>query len=249
MSLDFTSVHRIDDGFISERSSKGAVHKIEALPGLWAISQIIIESGTVYIKHGEGEILLQSGTYYSYLPAYSIIEYGGECNLLRMITVSSESLFEGMGHEPVLFSTKVLPDVFSVERFKQLYLHRIAQQVIGREKNPLPFASMLKKSIDKEFMEPIKLADVAQCFKISQQLLTMHFKGQFWITPVQYRTVLRLLLALKLLLLSRGQKSISSVAFDVGYSDISQFNRQFKVYFGRTPSYYRKKELSHPSYL
>jgi AraC-like DNA-binding protein len=40
------------------------------------------------------------------------------------------------------------------------------------------------------------------------------------------------------------QKSIKSIAYDLGYSDLSNFSRAFKRWTGRSPELYRESKLS-----
>ena len=66
--------------------------------------------------------------------------------------------------------------------------------------------------------------------------MTMHFKKSYSLPPVKYRNCLRLIDALMRLTKAHqlGTKVID-IAQEVGFGDLSQFNRQFKAYFGATP--------------
>jgi AraC-like DNA-binding protein len=64
------------------------------------------------------------------------------------------------------------------------------------------------------------------------------FKKHVGVSPIQF-TVNRRIDRAKLLL-ARPDFTISSVAIRTGFSDLSEFNKQFKRITGITPSAYRK---------
>ena len=60
-----------------------------------------------------------------------------------------------------------------------------------------------------------------------------HFKAVTSMTPVQFQKRVRLQEARRSL---SAASTISSVAYDVGYESISQFNRDYRRLFNLTPS-------------
>ena len=60
-----------------------------------------------------------------------------------------------------------------------------------------------------------------------------HFKSVTNMSPVQYQKRVRLLHA-RTKLLAR-QQSVTSVAMEVGYRSVPQFNREYARFFGRSP--------------
>ena len=61
-----------------------------------------------------------------------------------------------------------------------------------------------------------------------------HFKRSTLLSPVQYLKRLRLLRAQQLLLSNEGL-GVAQVAERVGYQSTSQFSREYKRYFERSP--------------
>ena len=60
-----------------------------------------------------------------------------------------------------------------------------------------------------------------------------HFKNVTSLTPLQYQKRLRLHEAKRLMITE--SYNASSVAFEVGYESVQQFNREYKRLFGKPP--------------
>ncbi|MGY9047688.1 MAG: helix-turn-helix domain-containing protein, partial [Rhodobacterales bacterium] len=61
-----------------------------------------------------------------------------------------------------------------------------------------------------------------------------HFKAETGMSPLQYRTLLRLYEARSSLLVSKGP--IAKLAFSLGYESASQFSREYAREFGGPPA-------------
>ncbi|NRB18282.1 MAG: AraC family transcriptional regulator [Rhodobacteraceae bacterium] len=97
-------------------------------------------------------------------------------------------------------------------------------------------ASRVSKSIARirsDYNQHIPVAELAATAGMSQSTFHEHFKTVTSSTPLQYQKELRLLEAQRLLR-SRG-KTVSSVAFEVGYESPTQFSREYARKFGVTP--------------
>jgi AraC-like DNA-binding protein len=77
---------------------------------------------------------------------------------------------------------------------------------------------------------PSELADLCQ---ISLRTLERHFQKHYGSTVSKWLRDLRLKLAYQALLTG---KAVKEVAFDHGYKQMSHFSRDFKSYFGVSPS-------------
>lgn len=97
-------------------------------------------------------------------------------------------------------------------------------------------ASRVSKSIARirsDYNQNIPVAELAATAGMSQSTFHEHFKTVTSSTPLQYQKELRLLEAQRLLR-SKG-KTVSSVAFEVGYESPTQFSREYARKFGVTP--------------
>jgi AraC-like DNA-binding protein len=96
--------------------------------------------------------------------------------------------------------------------------------------------------IHKHYAENISLNDIAMTANISKSECCRSFKRILRATPFEYLMEYRTLKASELLL--KSKKSISTIAFDVGFNGISYFGKVFKKYLDCTPSEYRNKYCS-----
>lgn len=79
----------------------------------------------------------------------------------------------------------------------------------------------------------LEVAELARSVGMSTSTFHKHFKAVTRTTPLQYQKELRLTEARHLL--SSGQHSVSSAAFEVGYESPSQFSREYSRKFGTPP--------------
>lgn len=84
------------------------------------------------------------------------------------------------------------------------------------------------------FTQSLNIAELADIAGMSPSSFHEHFKQITQTTPLQYQKDMRLLEARTLLL--AGDKSVSSVAFAVGYESPTQFSRDYTRKFGHNPS-------------
>jgi signal transduction histidine kinase/DNA-binding response OmpR family regulator len=94
--------------------------------------------------------------------------------------------------------------------------------------------------VHTHFAEQISLAEIAAHVGLSEQHLIRCFRKEVGITPIDYLKRYRIRQAKTLL--EAGEKSITEVALEVGFSDGSYFARVFRGEVGVSPSAYRKGE-------
>lgn len=93
--------------------------------------------------------------------------------------------------------------------------------------------------IHEHYAENISLNNIAMSANISKSECCRSFKRILRVTPFEYLMEYRALKASELLL--KSKKSISIIAFDVGFNGISYFGKVFKKYMNCTPSEYRNE--------
>lgn len=98
---------------------------------------------------------------------------------------------------------------------------------------------LILKYIENHYMDRITIEDVAKEVGLSQSHFMKYFKNTMGSTFIDYLNEYRLTMASRLLVSS--DSSILDIASEVGFENLSYFNRTFKKRFDMTPRDYRKK--------
>jgi AraC-like DNA-binding protein/CheY-like chemotaxis protein len=96
--------------------------------------------------------------------------------------------------------------------------------------------------VKEHIFSPFHLNEFANLTGLSKFHFLRKFKRLTGFSPLEYVIILRMHKAKKLLL--ERDVPVSSVAEEVGYSDLRNFERRFKQHTGLTPSSYRKAFLN-----
>ncbi len=92
--------------------------------------------------------------------------------------------------------------------------------------------------ISENFRENITIEQLAETVHLSKSYFMCRFKQSAGIGAIEYISQLRIKNACELL--SKTKKTAAEIAFDCGFRNLSNFNRQFKKIVGCTPNEYRK---------
>ena len=93
--------------------------------------------------------------------------------------------------------------------------------------------------LDDHFREPLSLEQLSKVAHMSRSAFCRFFKRTTGVGFVQYLTDLRLSHARTLL--RDTDDSIVTICYEVGFTNLSNFNRRFAHHCGLTPSAYRKQ--------
>lgn len=93
--------------------------------------------------------------------------------------------------------------------------------------------------IEKSYSEPITINELSILSNMSEYHLMRTFKKCTGMTCIEYINNYRLTIASRLL--KTTNLSIMNISIDVGFNNISYFNKLFKERFNLTPKEYRKK--------
>ena len=95
------------------------------------------------------------------------------------------------------------------------------------------------RRIEKSAHEPVRLTWLARDAAMSPYHFLRIFRQVAGLTPHQY--VLRTRLHRAALRLRLTGESVSAIAFDAGFNDLSSFNRRFRAVMGAAPGTYRRR--------
>lgn len=94
------------------------------------------------------------------------------------------------------------------------------------------------KYLDRNFDQPISLKTISERFSLSERSMSRLFQSNVNISFLQYLKTLRIIKALEMILKTR--KSISEIAYDVGYETLGAFSNTFYSFTRSRPSDLRK---------
>ena len=101
---------------------------------------------------------------------------------------------------------------------------------------------LILKYIENHYMDKIAIADISREVGLSQSHFMKYFKNTMGTSFIDYLNEYRLTMASRLLISS--DSSILDIASEVGFENLSYFNRIFKKRYEMTPREYRKRENS-----
>lgn len=108
------------------------------------------------------------------------------------------------------------------------------QSSLSKEENQI---KKIIEYVNNNYTSPdISIKKIADNFYFSQAYLTRIFKKSTGISPMKYIIMLRMRRAVELL--NKESFSIAQIAYCVGYKNQFYFSKEFKNYFGVTPSKY-----------
>lgn len=127
-----------------------------------------------------------------------------------------------------------LVDLYSQELVYDLIQIKGVTQILNVETHhPIHQAIKFMK---ENYASPISIKEISMNLNMSEANFSNSFKKIIGITPKEYLTNLRILSAKDML----KEKTVTEVAYDLGYENISHFINLFKTKYGITPKQYQK---------
>jgi len=141
----------------------------------------------------------------------------------------------------VVLQTKgVLSDLESAAEIRRVLTHSSSL--------PQPTSLLVKQAsayIQQNYTRSFSLIELSESIGVSKSYLSRIFKTDTGISLWDYLNRFRIQKAKELLLLT--DESITEVAADVGYEDVSYFSRVFRKIAGCSPRAYRQQSLTSPA--
>lgn len=130
-------------------------------------------------------------------------------------------------------------DIFRIKSLSMTLLNSILEEssdkpnidvLIARIHTLFPVLDFIKNNLDR----PISRKTLAEIMSLSETRFHYVFKSIMKVSPMKYLHDARLQKAF--MLIASTNYSISEISILAGYSDYSNFNRQFKARYGKSPS-------------
>jgi AraC-like DNA-binding protein len=214
-----------------------AHREVEVFGNFWAVSFGTIPEGLVRVRTAAGEIDL-GGRGSTFLPPFSLIEWilsPGKFEFEAILC--SLPLPESFPKVPVRFEPnepRLPSSVPGVVGFLEGATH---VEPIGLESLGNALALRTKRAIDESFASSVSMAALASSLQTSASVVSRAFRTCFGISPVTYRNRLRVMESWWRLLTSA--KPVTEIGYEVGFQDLSRYNKQFRRLIRAVPSQHR----------
>lgn len=121
--------------------------------------------------------------------------------------------------------------------FFALYTNYASQKRVPSAKKNIEKLKTVIKYVELNYASPMTIAQMADLAGFSESHFMKYFKQTMGVPFTSYLNSYRLTMAGRLLL--QSDDTILSIAAEVGFDNLSYFNRAFKRQYGMTPSAYR----------
>lgn len=164
---------------------------------------------------------------------------GTRSRQLSQVLGKTLSLFDATNADSILATHLALDDlvyrtaalILCPELDRALY-SEVVRDVDGKQRQLNELLEWMRANLHRR----ITLTELCQRSAYSARALQEAFKGRFGCGPIQWIRRQRLEAARALLLHPEPEDSVQTIAERMGYSRLSTFSRDFKEYFGVTPS-------------
>ncbi len=220
-----------------------------------------IVSGTIIFNKGTEKYLEASAGTILYLPAD--VEYVSEWDKSQKNEYISINFFlENSGGKHIVFGKSIEKvsednDLLLLKKFQNaieiyrtksgFYSYKLQSVIFDiiyrflkvRESEQLK-AEVSSKSIyksimylERHFTENISIKEIAEISNVSEPTFRRLFKNYKNMSPIEYRTTLRMEKAKQLLV--SGLYTVGEIAYIIGYYDVASFSKTYKKHYGYTP--------------
>ncbi|WNQ08882.1 AraC family transcriptional regulator [Paenibacillus aurantius] len=139
----------------------------------------------------------------------------------------------------ILVKTRLIEILIYLSRCYDLLQHRPMAAMASEHK----MMERVCEFIELHHARPLSLAQVSQMCGMSTSSFTSKFKQAIGKTFIEYRNEVRIRVAKELLL--HSDDNLLSIAHEVGFDDLSFFNKLFKQLLGVSPGKYRQLHRDH----
>ena len=208
-----------------------------------------IKHGTVTLETADGATQLNQDDIYFISPntRYKLTKYEAEISVITINFTNPAAVTQDYLPQSIIRALiNGKPDFFQLlvygkmyEAFYELFANKYVR-IVDAESKSKKYRALQRVTnyIDEHYIDGLSLDEVAAATGISRYYVSHLFKELMDTTFVGYVNELRLNRAAMLLMTS--DSPIIEIAALSGFNNLSNFNRAFKLHFGKTPSAYRK---------
>ncbi|WP_034920679.1 AraC family transcriptional regulator [Gillisia sp. CAL575] len=157
-------------------------------------------------------------------------------NTKRKVGKDLENLTEISHFERLIGLLNILKDLDKTDNYTILNAHGFILETAVQDNNRI---NIIFNFVKEEFQRPITLDEISEKVSMTNPAFCRYFKKITGKTFTTFVNEYRLTHAAKLL--HEEQMSITEVSFESGFNNFSHFNKQFKIFTGKSPSTYRKE--------
>ena len=155
----------------------------------------------------------------------------------KSIVENSEIYASGFARE--LFIQEILFYLLSIEFKEYLQLKNYENESLTIREEIKSRIEVVIEFLHSKYNEKVSLKECAKIANMSEAHFRKLFKKITGVSPYQYLVTIRLDKAKDMIKYSK--KSITEIAFDLGYPSIASFTKAFRNYTGVPPSEFRQK--------
>ena len=193
--------------------------------------------------------LLSENDVYSYFPTedgwhFKFVHFRGETanNILRATAVMRSHVFAFLDINGYFDSIIECARIKADEKYASEVVFKLLNACYFGEKEHIdnPFICKTKEYVKNNLSSDLSVTELSRQVGLSRPYFTELFTREAGISPTAYITEERLKRAKELLFTT--DMTISEIAENVGYGDVSSFIRLFKKHIGKTPLALRKSD-------
>lgn len=229
--------------FDRTHSFKQDASEIDAFGKFWCLALADFAPGQVSI-HRLGESIPLIGPHSLWIPPSSLIDWRLSAGTIEWSSyLSTLPLPADLPNSPMALSGLPAHKFSTADELFSFVRGCSPAFPIDKVEEPNSLAIRLREKLDESFSTHRTLHEIAVDLKVTHAAMTRAFRRCFGVSPVVYRNRKRVFEAMSLLLL-KGQRP-TETCFQVGFEDISRFNKQFRKQMNAIPSQYKPKKKNY----
>ncbi|MFD2192056.1 AraC family transcriptional regulator [Pistricoccus aurantiacus] len=154
---------------------------------------------------------------------------------VRQITPTAWRYMQFLASEAALKESQMLASLNVLATVRELLID--AKKSLHSMAPPHPHLEAASRRLTEQACLPLNMADLARDAGLSISRFHRLYRSVYGQSPKQAQLDVRLKCAMELLLASR--LSVSAIAYELGYENVSSFTNLFKRRFGMTPARFR----------